>query len=104
MGLRFGLDFIRASTENVKITTTHCSWLQAKIPVMRITKDNNKLVRIGTIGKGGQGERLYSINGKSCTLSANGGGRGAKTGLYLIDDEVRKPQSIRSGEASNIAR
>ena len=54
------------------------------------TKDNNKLVRIGTIGKGGQGERVYSINGKSCTLSANGGGRGAKTGLYLIDDEVRK--------------
>lgn len=28
--LRFGLDLIRASTENVKITTTHCSWLQAK--------------------------------------------------------------------------
>ena len=54
------------------------------------TKDNNKLVRIGTIGKGGQGERVYSINGKSCTLSANGGGRGAKTGLYLIDGEVRK--------------
>ena len=54
------------------------------------TKDNNKLVRIGTIGKGGQGERVYSINGKSCTLSANGGGRGAKTGLYLINGEVRK--------------
>ena len=54
------------------------------------TKNNNKLVRIGTIGKGGQGERVYSINGKSCTLSANGGGRGAKTGLYLIDNEVRK--------------
>ena len=55
-----------------------------------VTKDNNKLVRIGTIGKGGQGERVYSINGKSCTLSANGGGRGAKTGLYLINGEVRK--------------
>lgn len=54
------------------------------------TIDNNKLVRIGTIGKGGQGERVYSINGKTCTLSANGGGRGAKTGLYLIDGEVRK--------------
>ena len=54
------------------------------------TKDNNKLFKIGTIRKGGQGERVYSINGKSCTLSANGGGRGAKTGLYLIDGEVRK--------------
>ena len=54
------------------------------------TKDNNKLVRIGTIGKGRQGERVYSINGKSCTLSANGGGKGAKTGLYFINGEVRK--------------
>lgn len=35
------------------------------------TIDNNRIVRIGTIGKGGQGERVYSINGKSSTLSAN---------------------------------
>lgn len=44
-----------------------------------------KPVRIGQINKGGQGERVYSVNGKSVTLSANGGGRGAKTGLYKID-------------------
>lgn len=50
----------------------------------------NGSYRIGTIGKGGQGERVYSIKGKSVTLSANGGGRGAKTGLYLINDKVRK--------------
>ena len=52
-------------------------------------------VRIGHFGKGGQGERIYSINGKSICLSANGGGMGAKTGLYKIDlpdgnYEVRK--------------
>jgi len=41
--------------------------------------------RIGQIGKGGQGERIYSVNGKSVTISANGGGGGAKTGLYKID-------------------
>ena len=41
--------------------------------------------RIGRFGKGGQGQRIYSIHGKSITLSANGGGRGAKTGLYKID-------------------
>lgn len=51
---------------------------------------HHKPVRIGTIGKGGQGERVYSIHGKSVTLTANGGGRGAKTGLYLIRDTVRK--------------
>ena len=31
------------------------------------------------------GERIYSVHGKSVTLSANGGGQGAKTGLYKID-------------------
>ena len=42
-------------------------------------------IRIGQLGKGGQGERIYSVYGKSVTLSANGGGGGAKTGLYKID-------------------
>ena len=50
----------------------------------------NKPLRIGTIGKGGQGERVYSVWGKTVTLTANGGGRGAKTGLYLIGNKVRK--------------
>ena len=66
-----------------------------------ITKFNDKIynncdrpARIGTIGKGGQGERVYSIEGKSVTLKANGGGRGAKAGLYLIDGKVRKPTPI----------
>ena len=54
----------------------------------------NKPVRVGTIGKGGQGERIYSIDGKSVALSANGGGWGAKTGLYLIKDYVRKLHPI----------
>ena len=41
--------------------------------------------RIGQYGNGGQGQRIYSVRGKSVTLSANGGGQGAKTGLYKID-------------------
>ena len=42
-------------------------------------------IRIGQYGNGGQGQRIYSVHGKSVTLSANGGGQGAKTGLYKID-------------------
>ncbi len=42
-------------------------------------------VRIGQLGNGGQGQRIYSIVGKSVTLGANGGGQGAKTGLYEIN-------------------
>jgi len=41
-------------------------------------------IRIGEFNKGGQGDRIYSSNGKSVSLSANGGGRGAKTGLYAV--------------------
>lgn len=32
---------------------------------------------------GSQGVRVYDVRGVSCTLSANGGGMGAKTGLYM---------------------
>ncbi|MFR5520550.1 MAG: DNA cytosine methyltransferase [Lachnospira eligens] len=53
-------------------------------------KLNNKPLRIGTVNKGGQGERIYSTNGTGITLSAYGGGIGAKTGLYLIDGNVRR--------------
>ena len=44
-----------------------------------------KPVRVGHFNKGGQGDRIYSSDGKSVCLSANGGGRGALTGLYKID-------------------
>ena len=36
----------------------------------------------GKIGKS-QGSRVYDPIGKSVTLGANGGGGGAKTGLYI---------------------
>ncbi|MBN2016097.1 DNA (cytosine-5-)-methyltransferase [Candidatus Dojkabacteria bacterium] len=49
-----------------------------------------KPIRVGTINKGGQGERIYSPLGHAITLSAYGGGAGSKTGAYLIDGKVRK--------------
>jgi len=42
-------------------------------------------VRVGEIGRGGQGYRVYSVRGKTVSLMANGGGAGGKTGLYKID-------------------
>lgn len=62
----------------------------------------NKPLRIGTIGKGGQGERVYSIYGKTVTLTANGGGRGAKTGLYLINGVVRKLSPLEAERAQTL--
>jgi len=46
--------------------------------------------KIGEVKGGGQGNRIYSDDGKSITLSASSGGTGGKTGLYLIKDQVRK--------------
>lgn len=51
---------------------------------------DRKPIRIGIIGKGGQGERIYSTKGSAITISANGGGRFAKTGGYLIGNKIRK--------------
>ena len=42
-------------------------------------------VRVGHFATGGQGNRIYSVHGKTVSLMAHGGGRGAKTGLYKID-------------------
>lgn len=41
-------------------------------------------VRIGDIGSDAQAHRIYSSEGKSISLSANGGGQGGGTGLYAI--------------------
>src|SRR3990167_6011145 len=75
----------------------------------RIVNENSKTdtqstnhaptIRIGQIGKGGQGDRIYSPDGKSINLSANGGGRGAKTGLYavaLTETRTEKGKKIRN--------
>ncbi len=51
---------------------------------------NKKPLRIGHINKGRQGERIYSVNGKTVTMMAGAGGLGAKTGLYMIGNAVRK--------------
>ena len=50
----------------------------------------SKTIRIGTVNKGGQGERIYSPKGIAVTLSAYGGGVFAKTGGYLINGKTRK--------------
>ena len=49
-----------------------------------------KPIRVGTINKGGQGERIYSPKGHAITLSAYGGGAAGKTGAYFIHGKVRQ--------------
>ena len=57
-----------------------------------VQKDNNicEPVRVGTLPRSDgemidhQQSRIYSTDGKSTNLNANGGGQGAKTGLYAF--------------------
>lgn len=76
---------IRKDCEKVKTLTSSMYKGGASNGMTNITIKINKPIRLGSINKGGQGDRIYSIQGKTVSLSANGGGRGAKTGLYVID-------------------
>lgn len=51
---------------------------------------SKQLIKIGRTGLGRQGERIYSIYGQACTLSSQGGGPAGKTGMYYINNNVRK--------------
>lgn len=53
-------------------------------------KSPQKTLQIGKVNQGRQGERIYSIYGHACTLSAYGGGVGAKTGLYFVNNQIRR--------------
>ena len=50
-----------------------------------------KPVRIGYVNKAGQGERIYSVNGQAdYAISLMAGGVGARTGLYFVNNRVRR--------------
>lgn len=53
---------------------------------------------------GSQGERVYDSNAISCTLSANGGGQGAKTGLYSFIDFSNSKVKITDNARHLISR
>ncbi|MCL2211755.1 MAG: DNA (cytosine-5-)-methyltransferase [Treponema sp.] len=63
---------------------------------IQITKNENEIeynlkpIRVGTVNKGGQGERIYSPKGHAVTQSAYGGGIGARTGLYNTKQGIRR--------------
>jgi len=60
------------------------------IKLDEIKEKHTKPLRLATINKGGQGDRVYSSKGVGITLSAHGGGSGSKTGAYYINNKIRK--------------
>lgn len=72
------IDGIETKEKSLCITATY----SRACPRDYFEKSSRQLIKVGEFNKGGQGDRVYSIEGKSVTLSALGGGRVAKTGLY----------------------
>lgn len=66
-----------------------------------IVDDMPKLKQV--IG-GSQGARVYDSDGLACTLSSEGGGQGAKTGLYMVgDDSLKIKSATKKGyEVANV--
>ena len=65
-----------------------------------VEKDNRvaEPVKVGYVGNGGQGNRVYSVNGKAVARTAQSGGIGSNTGLYAVPydcDVVITENSIR---------
>lgn len=57
-----------------------------------VTKDNliAQPIRLGDIQTPAQAHRVYSAYGKSVNITANGGGQGAKTGLYMCPVDLTR--------------
>lgn len=82
---------------NDRVMTEKCGTLGTCMS--RTAKQGYQVIRVGQIGKGGQGDRIYSPEGKSVNLSANGGGRGAKTGLYAV---AQRGRNIVDGKRKDV--
>lgn len=72
------------NTDRLKSYCIDASYYKGANWSQYIRKGRRQLIRLGSLNSGGQGDRIYSPEGKSVGLSALGGGRGAKTGLYAV--------------------
>ena len=84
-GLGFGYIMVNKDSVYTPTLTAHYNKDCSSILI-----DKEKPLQIGKTNKGGQGERLYSIDAVGITLSACGGGVASKTGAYLVEDKIRK--------------
>lgn len=74
---------------------TRQNWRRFKTdwePMFTLTAQDRHWVlqRIATIGKWGQGSRVYNANWISTTLTANAGWRWSNTGLYEVQERIRR--------------
>ena len=92
-------------------------FLKKKIPIQKDIFGGypQKPIRVGHVNKAGQGERIYSEYGHAIAMTAYGGGIGSKTGLYFVNNKIRKlaprecarifgfPEKFKIHDNSNVA-
>lgn len=86
------------STEDLKSLCITASY-HKKNKQNFLKKRDGQMIQTGNIGTNAQAHRVYDPAGKSVTLSALGGGQGAKTGLYLIEDKLVIKEATKKGYA-----
>lgn len=70
----------------------------------KLDAQKSGLNQIGVIGKDSMATRVYDTNGVSKTLT-DGGGMGAKTGLYEIPEATKKGYAVaREGDSINLSQ
>jgi len=83
-------NMLENASNKYKIKSPKVDSFLASIVGIDAPTPENRLLQIGHLGKNRQCDRVYSPNGTSVTLCGNGGGWGAKTGLYLINGHIRR--------------
>ncbi len=80
------LDRTQKQTEQKgkRVRNTYCRAIGARYA--NGAGSHGSLIKVGHINKDMQGMRVYSPEGTSATLSSQGGGWGAKTGLYMVSN------------------
>lgn len=95
------IDGIETKEKSLCITATY----SRACPRDYFENSSRQLIKVGEFFGGGQGGRVYSVEGKSVSLSALGGGGGAKTGLYEVPTaELKALTERRTEEAKRLRK
>ena len=91
---------MRESRNSKKLNIPDIDWKSSCITASYYKIPNDapyiSTIRVWQFNSGGQWDRVYSPEWKSVSLSANGWGRGAKTGLYEVPPVIRKLTPIEA--------
>jgi len=90
----------RRDDRRSSIQGTQVDFPQGKARTLCASHAPMTTIRVCQFNKGSQGDRIYSVDGKAICISANGGGGGAKTGLYACPIPINpmgdKARTLRS--------